>query len=160
MLDENKRRLINESFKLVVPIAETAADLFYARLFELRPEYRSLFPPDMAKQKRKLVTMLAFIVKSLDYRDRQWREDISVDLDLFHVTLALGRRHTELYHVPEDSYPVVGEALLWTLNQGLGAAFTPDVQEAWTDVYVGLSTTMKLGARSQVDRDFGGVAVA
>jgi len=158
VLTEEKRLAIVESFKLVVPIAETAADLFYKKLFELRPDYRALFSADMAAQKRKLVTMLAFIVQSLDYRDAEWRREIAENHDLFYVVLALGRRHDELYRIPEDSYDVVAQALLWTLDYGLGEAFTDKVREAWTDAYVGLATTMKMGARAKIELHLGEVA--
>lgn len=53
----------------------------------------------------------------------------------------LGRRHVD-YGVPDESYQTVGEALLWTLDKGLGEAFTDDVKEAWTITYVTLSTVM------------------
>lgn len=155
MLDETKRQTIVKSFKLVVPIAETAADLFYRRLFELRPEFRALFPPDMEKQKQKLVKMLAFIVKSLDYRDRQWTESVEESQDLMFVVLALGRRHAELYRIPTDSYAPVGEALLWALDYGLGQAFTDDIKAAWGEAYQALATTMKLGMSAQVDPRLG-----
>lgn len=158
MLDETKRQAIVNSFRLVVPIAETAADLFYKRLFELRSEYRDLFPPEMDKQKRKLVTMLAFIVKSLDFKDNQWRERVDEQQDLFYVMLALGRRHTELYRVPAESYGVVGEALLWTLEKGLGDAFTSEVKTAWTEVYQSIAVTMQMGVRSEIDLHRGEVA--
>ena len=158
MLTEAKRQTIVKSFRLVVPIAETASDLFYRRLFELRPQYRQLFPDDLVRQKRKLITMLGFIVKALDFRDRQWQDRISEDEDLMYVVLALGRRHSELYNIPDDSYEPVGEALLWTLAMGLGEAFTADVQEAWADVYGALATTMKMGSRSKVDIKKGQVA--
>lgn len=158
MLTETQRDAIVHSFKLVVPIAETAADLFYKRLFELRPKYKALFNDDMQGQKRKLITMLAFIVRSLDYRDAEWRDHVETDQDLLHVMLALGRRHTELYRVPPESYAVVGEALLWTLDYGLGEAFTPEVRQAWTDVYKTVATTMQLGSRSPIDRSMGEVA--
>jgi len=158
MLDEVQRNLIVHSFKLVVPIAETAADLFYRRLFELQPSYRTLFSDDLSSQKRKLVTMLAFIVRSLDFADAQWRESVAENDDLFYVLLALGRRHSELYRIPDDSYEVVGEALLWTLDYGLGEAFSAEVRRAWEQAYGAISTTMKLGIRSQVAREQGRVA--
>ena len=158
MLDEAKRQAVVDSFRLVVPIAETAADLFYTRLFELRPEYRRLFKRDLTRQKNKLVTMLAFIVKSLNYRDAQWNEEIGEQEDLFYVVLAMGRRHFELYKIPPDSFGPVGEALLWTLDQGLGEAFTPEVREAWTEVYGALMTTMQMSASSSVDINQGLVA--
>jgi nitric oxide dioxygenase len=152
MLTEADRRAVRHSFRLVVPIADTAADLFYKRLFELKPEYRGLFADDIAAQKRKLVRMLAFIVKSLDYSDDQWRDDVPPEQDLMLVVLALGRRHSELYRIPNESYGAVAEALLWTLDYGLGEAFTPDVRAAWTRLYTVLAQTMRLGS-AMVDRD-------
>lgn len=145
MLTNNDKMAIRRSWQLVVPIADTAAELFYKRLFELKPEYRKLFPPDIAPQRRKLIAMLKFIVNSLDWPDDAWRESVAQEQDLFLVVLALGRRHVELYQVPDVAYEAVGEALLWTLDYGLGEAFTSDVRDAWTRVYTLLSTTMKMG---------------
>lgn len=152
MLNESERRAVRNSFRLVVPIADTAADLFYKRLFELRPEYRKLFSDDIAAQKRKLVRMLAFVVKSLDYSDAQWRDDVPPEQDLMLVVLALGRRHTDLYKIPAESYAIVAEALLWTLDYGLGEAFTPEVRSAWTRLYTVLAQTMRLGS-AMVDKE-------
>lgn len=146
MLTEEEKDHIRRSWKLVIPIAETAADLFYRRLFELEPEYKRLFPEDMSGQKLKLLKMLAFIVKSLDYAESAWRDDVPEDEDLLLVLLALGRRHDALYHVPREAYGTVGEALLWTLDYGLGEAFTDDVRAAWTSVYKAVSSTMILSS--------------
>jgi hemoglobin-like flavoprotein len=144
MITEEDKDHIRRSWKLVIPIAETAADLFYRRLFELKPEYQSLFPEDMSGQKSKLVRMLAFIVKALDFPDSAWRDDVDESEDLLLVLLALGRRHQALYGVPREAYAGVGEALLWTLDYGLGEAFTPAVRAAWTAVYKAVSSTMIL----------------
>jgi hemoglobin-like flavoprotein len=152
MLTEADRYAVRQSFRLVVPIADTAADLFYKRLFELRPDYRSLFKDDIAAQKRKLVRMLAFIVKSIDFSDAQWRDDVPPEQDLMLVVLALGRRHSELYRIPPESYGVVAEALLWALDYGLGEAFTPEVRAAWTRLYTLLAQTMRFGSAA-VDRE-------
>lgn len=159
MLTDADKKLIQASWRLVVPIADTAADLFYRRLFELRPDYMSLFPEDMNQQKRKLVTMLAFIVKSMDWMASQWQEDVPADQDLCFVILAMGRRHHQLYHIPDESYDTVGAALLWTLDQGLGQAFTDEVKSAWTRLYGMVATTMKMGAHaSRVDINLGRIA--
>jgi hemoglobin-like flavoprotein len=157
MLTEADKHVIKESWRLVVPIAETAADLFYKRLFELQPSYKQYFTGDMAAQKRKLLAMLAFIVKSLDWPESAWRENVNDEDDLFLVVLALGRRHTELYKIPDSSYATVGEALLWTLDYGLGKKFDDAARTAWTKVYVLVSNTMKMGRlsvqpRSETDR--------
>jgi hemoglobin-like flavoprotein len=145
VLTHEDKQAIRRSWELVVPIAQAAADLFYKRLFELEPAYRELFPPDMAAQKQKLVAMLAFVVRSLDWDQRAWRSAVPADEDLFLVLLALGRRHVEVYRVPDRAYESVGAALLWTLETGLGEAFTPEVRAAWTRVYGLLSSTMKMG---------------
>jgi hemoglobin-like flavoprotein len=145
VLSSSAKHALQSSFRLVKPIAETAADLFYGKLFELKPEYRVLFSSDMAAQKRKLMGMLAFIVRALDWPESSWRESTPAETDLFLVVLALGRRHTRLYKIPADSYEVVGKALLWTLDQGLGPAFTAEVRGAWAELYRLLCCTMRLG---------------
>ena len=152
MLNDAEKKLILNSWRLVVPIKDTAADLFYRRLFELRPAYQQLFKSDLATQKRKLIAMLAFIVKSLDWPDAAWRDNVAEEDDLFLVVLALGRRHSELYAVPDAAYAAVGEALLWTLDYGLGKEFTPPVRAAWTKIYGLVATAMKMGRLSVQSR--------
>jgi len=123
-------KLVQSSFERVVPISMTAADLFYGRLFELDPAARALFTGDMQEQKRKLMNMIAVVVKGLSRLD-----------DIVPGIQALGVRHKE-YHVTDAQYATVGAALLWTLEQGLGDAFTPEVREAWVEAYALLSATM------------------
>ena len=159
ILTDSEKRLIVSSYRLLVPVSETVADLFYGHLFQEKPQYRQLFPEDMTRQKRKLMTMLAFIVQSLDWTEDQWREDVEPEDDLCLVVLALGRRHHSLYRVPEEAYGPVETALMWTLDQGLGQAFTSELREAWSKLYRVLAITMKMGAKaSSVDMDFGRVA--
>ena len=159
MLTDREKSLIVSSYRLVVPVTETVADLFYEHLFQKKPQYRQLFSKDMTKQKRKLMTMLAFIVKSLDWTEDQWKEDVEPEDDLCLVVLALGRRHHSLYKIPEEAYGPVEAALMWSLDQGLGEAFTSELHEAWTKLYRSLATTMKMGAKaSSIGMDFGRVA--
>jgi hemoglobin-like flavoprotein len=147
--DEEKKAILG-SWRLVVPIADTAADLFYRRLFELRPDYRGLFPDDMSNQKRKLVKMLAFIVKSIDWMDAQWKDNVAPNEDLMLVILAMGRRHSTLYRIPDESYGAVGEALIWTLDYGLGDAFTGTVKTAWIRLYTYVANAMRMGGAAMV----------
>lgn len=147
MLTPDEKKLLRDSWRLVTPISETAAELFYKKLFELKPEYRSMFPEDMSSQRRKLMVALTFIVKASDWAQESWAEDVPKEDDLMLVVLALGRRHTLLYKVPEEGYKHVGEALLWALNMGLGQAFTPEVKAAWTKIYVLVSNIMRIGGR-------------
>ena len=124
-------RLVQSSFKSVVPIAAKAADLFYDRLFHIAPEVRALFPADMSGQKVKLVAMLATAVNNLHQID-----------DVLPAVRDLGERHRG-YGVKPEHYGPVGAALLWTLRQGLGPAFTPDVEAAWTEAYTLLAGAMQ-----------------
>jgi nitric oxide dioxygenase len=123
-------KLVQTSFALVAPIAATAADLFYSRLFETAPQVRSMFPDDLSEQKKKLMAMLGTAVAGLSHLDT-----------LVPAVRALGRRHAG-YGVTARHYTVVGAALLWTLEKGLGSAFTPEVKDAWATAYIVLSTTM------------------
>lgn len=160
MIIEADKQIIKDTWRLVVPIADTAADLFYKRLFELQPSYQQYFKGDMKEQKRKLLAMLGFIVKSLDWPESAWRDDVADEDDLFLVVLALGRRHSELYHIPDASYATVGEALLWTLDYGLGKKFDAPARAAWTKVYTLVANTMKMGRLSVQSRNQTDGAVA
>jgi nitric oxide dioxygenase len=122
--------LVQQSFSKVAPIAPQAADLFYCRLFEVAPQVRSLFPDDMSEQKKKLMGMLAVVVNGLDKLDT-----------ILPAASALAKRHVA-YGAVSDHYPVVGGALLWTLEKGLGEAWTPELADAWTDAYTTLSGFM------------------
>ncbi len=131
-------RLVQDSFKQVAPIAETAAQLFYARLFELDPDLKPLFKGNLTEQGRKLMQMLGVAVSSLDRMDQ-----------LLPVVRSLGTRHV-VYGVRDKDYDTVGQALLWTLRKGLGAAFTPDVEVAWSNVYTTLASEMQSGSVTSV----------
>lgn len=148
MLTDAQKAMITENWRLVLPIQDTVADLFYRRLFELRPEYKRLFGDDMASQKQKLLQMLAFVVRSLQWGGASWSDDVPPDDDLFLVLLALGRRHSNLYEIPDDAYEPVLNSLLWTLDYGLGKAFTEESSVAWTQAMVLISNTMILGRYS------------
>jgi hemoglobin-like flavoprotein len=122
--------LVQDSFRKIVPIAEQAAALFYARLFELDPSLRAAFRGDMPEQGRKLMSMLATAVAALGRFET-----------LVPAIRALGVRHRS-YGAAEAHYASVGSALLWTLEKGLGGDFTPAVCDAWTKTYTLLATTM------------------
>jgi hemoglobin-like flavoprotein len=147
MLTDEHKQAIVRSWRLVTPILDTAVELFYRRLFELRPELRKLFPEDMERQRQKLAATLSFIVKSMDWPLDEWAKDQDPETDLFLVVLALGRRHRNLYFVSDEHYLPVGEALLWALDQGLGQVFQGITKEAWEKAFKMLSITMKMGAQ-------------
>jgi len=135
MLTAVQKSLVQNSFASIATIADDAAVLFYQRLFELDPSLRPMFRGNMAEQRKKLMQMITAAVKGLDRLEQ-----------LVPVVQDLGRRHAG-YGVADSHYDTVGAALLWTLEAGLGRAFTPEVKEAWTAVYGLLATTMKNAAR-------------
>ena len=123
-------KAIQDSFKLVAPISEQAAALFYGRLFEIAPNVKPLFRGDMTEQRRKLIASLAVVVRGLS------------DLpSVLPAASALAKRHID-YGAKPEHYPVVGEALLWTLARALGPRWTPEVASAWTAAYTTLSDFM------------------
>jgi len=123
-------KLVQESFAKVVPISETAAVLFYDRLFEVAPSVKAMFPADMTEQRRKLMAMLAAVVNGLG------------DLpSILPAASALAKRHVG-YGAKAEHYPVVGSALLWALEKGLGDGWTPEIAQAWTTAYGTLSGYM------------------
>jgi nitric oxide dioxygenase len=122
--------LIQGSFAKVAPISEQAAALFYGRLFEIAPEARPLFRGDMDEQGRKLMATLAVVVDGLSNLDA-----------LLPAASALAKRHVA-YGVTPDHYAPVGEALIWTLERGLGAGWTQELAAAWAAAYATLSQFM------------------
>ena len=123
-------KLVQQSFSRVAPISDQAAVLFYDRLFEVAPQVRSMFPADMTEQRRKLMMMLAAVVNGLG--------DLA---SILPAASALAKRHVA-YGARAEHYPVVGAALLWTLEKGLGDGWTSDVADAWTPAFGTLSGFM------------------
>jgi len=131
-------QLVRTSFALVEPIQEQAAVLFYRRLFDLDPQLATLFAgTDMARQRQILMRTLSVVVHGLDRLDQ-----------IGPGVANLGERHVG-YGVRGEDYGTVGAALIWTLEQGLGAAFTPGVREAWQAAFGLLAGTM-IGAAEQL----------
>jgi hemoglobin-like flavoprotein len=128
-------RIVKTSFAAVAPIAEQAGMMFYGRLFTVDPSLRPLFKGDIEEQSRTLMRMIAVAVNGLDQLDT-----------IVPAVQALGVRHAG-YGVTNAHYDTVAGALLWTLGQGLGAAFTPEVEAAWVEAYTLLATTMQAAAR-------------
>ncbi|HEX9468343.1 MAG TPA: globin family protein [Bradyrhizobium sp.] len=123
-------KLVQQSFSKVVPISDQAAVIFYDRLFEIAPQVKPMFTADMAVQRGKLMAMLAAVVKGLGNLE-----------SILPAASALAIRHVS-YGAKAEHYPVVGAALLWTLEKGLGDAWTPEVADAWTAAYGTLSGFM------------------
>lgn len=129
-----QKALVQQTFTQVLPISEQAAAMFYDRLFQLDPSLRPLFKSDIKEQGKKLMQMIGYCVSKLNTLD-----------EIVPAVKDLGRKHAG-YGVKNDAYQTVGAALLWTLERGLGPAFTPDVKAAWAEVYGVLASTMQAGA--------------
>jgi nitric oxide dioxygenase len=123
-------KLVQQSFARVAPISEQAAVIFYDRLFEVAPQVKAMFPADMTEQRKKLMATLAVVVNGLSNLE-----------SVLPAASALATRHVA-YGAKPAHYPVVGAALLWTLEKGLGEAWTPDVAAAWSAAYGTLSGYM------------------
>jgi len=130
----NQVAAVQKSFSAVLPIANQAGIMFYERLFAIDPRLRTLFSGDIAAQSEKLMQMIGTAVYGL-YQPET----------IIPTIRALGMRHAG-YGVSDTDYETVGAALLWTLEQGLGPAFTPEVAEAWSAAYTMLADTMKTAA--------------
>jgi hemoglobin-like flavoprotein len=134
-MSPEQKALIKESWLKVAPMADAAARLFYDRLFEIDATTRPLFKTtDLVEQRRKLIQALTMVVQGLDH------------LEALVPTIAdLGRRHAQ-FGVTDAHYDTVGAALLWTLEQGLGSGWTPEVKVAWSGAYAQLADVMRTAA--------------
>ena len=129
-----QKQLVRDSWAKVLPIQEAAAELFYKRLFEQYPEVKPYFQGDMKEQGRKLMAMLNVAVNGLDNLDA-----------LIEPLKGSGKVHKDYGVQPED-YDKVGASFLWTLQQGLGDAYTPAVEDAWLSTYTAVAKVMIDGA--------------
>ena len=127
-------QLVQQTWQQVLPIQAAAADLFYGRLFELAPDTRPLFKRDIHAQGAMLMATLDAVVRSL--------HDLPAVLP---TARQLASRHVG-YGVQPQHYDSVGTALIWTLEQGLGAALTPAARESWVLAYATLAGAMKAAA--------------
>ncbi len=123
--------MVQDSFKKVVPIVDTAADIFYDRLFEVAPDVRPLFPADMAKQKKALMGTLAVAVQNLHQVET-----------ILPVVQELGAKHVN-YGVKDEHYDTVGACLLYTLEKGLGDDWNDELKAAWAETYGTVASVMK-----------------
>ena len=123
-------KLVQQSFAKLAPIADQAAVMFYDRLFEVAPHVKAMFPADLTEQRRKLMATLSVVVNGLSNLET-----------ILPAASALATRHVS-YGAKAEHYPVVGGALLWTLEKGLADGWTTEVADAWTAAYGTLSGFM------------------
>jgi hemoglobin-like flavoprotein len=126
--------LVQQSFEKVAPLGEKVAELFYEELFAIDPSLSHMFKGDMRDQHRKLISVLAMVIRSLHTPEK-----------IIEPAQKLAIRHLD-YGVEADHYTVVGNALLRTLKKGLGDDFTAELRSAWIEAYQTLATVMKQAA--------------
>lgn len=136
-MSPEQKNLVKTTWAMVVPIADTAAGLFYDRLFAIDASTRPMFTnTNMAEQRKKLMQALAFVINGLDRTEQ-----------LVPTIQSLGRNHVR-YGVTDTHYDSVGSALLWTLELGLKDGWTPKVRAAWVAAYTLVAGVMKDAAKS------------
>ena len=123
--------LVKTSWAIVRAIDPiTVGGLFYNRLFEIAPQLRPMFRNPVPEQSKKLLAMINYVISKLDKLE-----------DILDEVAKLAKRHVS-YGVKPDHYRIVGDALLWTLEKGLGEKWNEEVKEAWTICYQVLSSAM------------------
>jgi hemoglobin-like flavoprotein len=152
MLSDAEKKAIRESWQLVQPVVETAADLFYRRLAEQNPELRAQSQDQLIAQRKEFVTTFNFVARGLNWESSAWREDSPDDDDLFLAMFALGQRGSRLARLLDEHYSVAGESLLWTLTYTLGKRFDANARAAWMRLYTLLANAVRLGRLAGRDR--------
>lgn len=133
-MDYQQITIVQQTFALAQLDADALAQRFYARLFALDPSLRAMFPSELAEQRRKLMATIGIAVAGLRRPE-----------GLLPTLRQLGERHAG-YGVRDEHYALVGQALLNTLADHFGAAYTPQVAEAWSAAYALLSGVMQEAA--------------
>lgn len=133
-MDARQIALVQASFEKVATLGVKAAELFYAELFAIDPSLQSMFSGDMKEQHKKLLSALALVVRALHTPEK-----------ILHAVEKLAVKHLD-YGVEPVHYTYVGNALLRTLKKGLGAEYTPELSDAWTEAFRMLARIMKEAA--------------
>lgn len=156
MLSAAEKAAIRESWQLMAPVADAAADLFYQRLVQ---QESSLWPrshAELAERKREFVALLGFVVRALEWDEQAWRDDVTDEQDLFLGLFHMARRNPPMVRLIHDHYAAVGEALVGTLDYALGKRFDAGMRAAWSRLYMLLANALRLGhiaARERNDSD-------
>jgi hemoglobin-like flavoprotein len=131
MMTKEQILLVKKSWRVFRNIDPAlVGDLFYSKLFADNPSVKKMFPTDMAQQYVKLIDMLSAVVSRLEHLDT-----------LSEEIAAMARRHVH-YGVRPAHYKLVGKALMWTLEKGLGKDWNEELRVAWQTCYTLLSDTM------------------
>ncbi len=140
-MTQNQVQLVEKTWAEVAVLDYvTVGSLFYNRLFEIAPELKPMFRSPMAEQSKKLIVMIDYVISRLHKLDT-----------IIDEVSKLAVRHVQ-YGVQDEHYTIVGRALLWTLEKGLGDSWTEEVKEAWTECYILLSGAMIEAANKSISQ--------
>lgn len=130
-MNSNQIRLVRQTFGAIESDKEAVGTLFYHRLFEIDPSLQALFKGDMKAQANMLLTSIGMAVHGLHDPDT-----------LLPQIQSLGQRHASYGAAPAD-FDTFSAALMWTLQQSLADAFTPEVHQAWIGAFEFIRMAMK-----------------
>lgn len=146
MLNDAEKAALRESWAEALPHA-AIADLFFERLLALRPSYAALFlSADLPARKAQFLKAVDFVVRSLDWPETEWDDAVSTSEDAMFAAFSMGEDGRDLSGIGSEAFPLMGEALLWSLETVLGPHFDAMARAVWTRVAGALVTALQLGA--------------
>lgn len=154
MLSSAEKAAIRESWQLLAPVAEAAADLFNQRLVQQEAALRPKSHEELAQRKREFLALFEFVVRALDWDESAWRDDVDDTQDLFVALLAMAERNPPLVRLIQEHYGAVGDALVGTLGYTLGKRFDDSTRTAWSRLYALLANALRLAQLAAPDPAF------
>ena len=140
-MTQKQIELVKSSWSVVSTIDPVVVGgLFYNRLFEIAPQVKHMFHHPVPEQSKKLLAMISYVIAKLDKLE-----------DIIDEVGKLAQRHNS-YGVRPEHYTIVGNALIWTVEQGLGENWNQPVKEAWIECYTILSTAMIAAADTSAQK--------
>ena len=148
MLSSAEKAAIRETWQLLTPVADAAADLFYRRLVQHEAALWPKSHGELAQRKQEFLGLFAFVVQALDWDESAWRDDVDDEQDLFVALFRMGERSSPVARLIHEHYAAVGEALMGTLEFTLGKRFDHATQAAWSRLYALLANALRMGQLS------------
>jgi hemoglobin-like flavoprotein len=147
MLNDDEKAVLKQSWADARPASAAVADLFFERLLALRPTYAALFlSANLQARKIQLLHAVEFVVRSLDWPEPQWMDAVSTNDDAVFAAFSVAEDGYGLSGISPESFPLLGEALVWALETVLGPRFDNASRAVWTRVAGALVTALRLGA--------------
>lgn len=138
--------LVRQTCTEVAPIADSTAEIFYQKLFQLSPSMRSVFAPGLRERGRQLMETVEAATQIMDHRKAM--TSAFAELGSRQMALAAGN----------NRYEAVGAALILAFRQGLGPSFTPEARQAWIALFDYIDETMKADGNRPTEPSFAAAA--